>query len=92
MRSILEELWYGNICPNTRCLEVTDESKQLIGYIDKHHHNLLSTLTEQETETLEKLTDCYTELMDINEREIFLYAFKLGMKIAIETLFPVATE
>ena len=35
-------------------------------------------------EILEKFDDCYAELTDINEREIFAYAFRLGMRIAIE--------
>ena len=33
---------------------------------------------------------CYNELTDINEREIFVYAFRLGARIAIEVLFPNA--
>ena len=86
MRSILEELWYGNICPNTDCRSHDKETKQLMGYIADHHDNLLSTLNEQQKEILEKFDDCYNELTEINEREIFLYAFKLGMRIAIEVL------
>ena len=86
MRSILEELFYGNICPNTDCRSRDKETKQLMGYIADHHDNLLSTLNDQQKETLEKFDDCYNELTDINEREIFSYAFKLGMRIAIEVL------
>ena len=62
------------------------EAKHLIEYISNHHNNLSSTLTEQQKEILEKFDDCSCELMDINEREIFLYAFRLGMRIAIESL------
>ena len=86
MRSILEELFYGNICPNTDCISHDKETKQLMGYIADHHDNLLSTLNDQQKELLEKFDDCYNELTDINEREIFSYAFKLGMRIAIEVL------
>ncbi len=86
MRSILEELFYGNICPNTDCRSRDKETKQLMSYIADHHDNLLSTLNDQQKETLEKFDDCYNELTDINEREIFSYAFKLGMRIAIEVL------
>ena len=57
-----------------------------MSYIADHHDNLLSTLNDQQKETLEKFDDCYNELTDINEREIFSYAFKLGMRIAIEVL------
>ena len=86
MRTILEELFYGNICPNTDCRSHNKETKQLMGYIADHHDTLLSTLNEQQKEILEKFDDCYNELTDINEREIFSYAFKLGMRIAIEVM------
>lgn len=86
MRSILEELFYGNICPNTDCRSHDKETKQLMGYIADHHDNLLSTLNDQQKELLEKFDDCYNGLTDTNEREIFSYAFKLGMRIAIEVL------
>ena len=86
MRSILEELFYGNICPNTDCRSRDKETKQLMGYIADHHDNLLSTLNEQQKEILEKFDDCYNELIDINEREIFAYAFKLGAKLVISAV------
>ena len=86
MRSILEELFYGNICPNTDCRSQDKETKQLMGYIADHHDNLLSTLNDQQKEILEKFDDCYNELTDINERENFTYAFTLGAKIVFEIL------
>ena len=86
MRAILEELFYGNICPNTDCRSHDKETKQLMGYIADHHDNLLSSLNDQQKEILEKFDDCYNELADINEREIFSYAFKLGARIMLEVL------
>lgn len=86
MRTILEELFYGNICPNTDCRSQDKETKQLMGYIADHHDKLLSTLNDQQKEILEKFDDCYNELTDINERDIFVYAFKLGARIALEML------
>ncbi|MGM9597022.1 MAG: DUF6809 family protein [Eubacteriales bacterium] len=86
MRFILEELFYGNICPNTDCRSHDKETKQLMGYIADHHDNLLSTLNDQQKEILEMFDDYYNELTNINEREIFSYAFRLGMMIAIEVL------
>ena len=92
MRSILEELWYGNVCPNGGYRELTLEAKQLMKYIADHHDSLLKELTDKQKETLEKFDDCYNELTDINEREIFVYAFRLGARIAIEVLFPVSDQ
>ena len=37
MRTILEELFYGNICPSTDCRKRDEETKQLMGYIADHH-------------------------------------------------------
>ena len=57
-----------------------------MGYIADLHDNLLTMLSEKQKEVFEKFDDCWDELTDINEREIFVYAFKLGMRIAIEVL------
>ena len=86
MKSILEELFYGNICPNTDCRSKDKQTKELMGYIADHHDNLLTMLSEKQKEVFEKFDDCWDELTDINEREIFVYAFKLGMRIAIEVI------
>ena len=86
MRSIIEDLWYGNISPSTEQREEKKETKELRGYIADHHDNLQATLTDKQKEILEKFEDCYAELTDINEREIFVYAFRLGARIAIEVM------
>ena len=92
MRSILEELFYGNVCPNTECRSKDKEVIELMRYIADHHSALNETLTDQQKEIFEKFNDCYDELTDINEREIFVYAFRLGTRIAIEVLLPEANS
>ena len=92
MRSILEELFYGNVCPNTDCRSKDKEVNELMGYISDHHSALNETLTDKQKEIFEKFNDCYDELTDINEREIFVYAFRLGVRIAIEGLLPEANS
>ena len=89
MRLILEELFYGNVCPNTDCRNQDPGTKELLGYLSDHHSTLMGELSDKQKEVLEKFDDCYSELTDINEREIFVYAFRLGMRIAIEVLYPV---
>ena len=88
MRSILEEFFYGNVCPNTDCRSKDKETKELMGYIADHHDKLMKEITDEQKEIFEKFNDCYDELTDINEREIFVYAFRLGARIAIEVLLP----
>ena len=86
MRSILEELFYGNVCPNTDCRSNTKETKELMGYVADHHDALMAELNDKQRETFEKFDDGWDELTNINELEIFVYAFRLGGRIAIEVL------
>ena len=88
MKSILEELFYGNICPSMDCRNHSEQKKQLMKHIADHHDNLNNTLSEKQKAILEKFDDCLGELADLNEREIFVYAFRLGARIAIEVLLP----
>jgi hypothetical protein len=43
-------------------------------------------LTHEQKAMLAEFDNSDTELIDINECEIFVYAFRMGMRIAIEVL------
>ena len=58
--SILQELWYGNIRPN-ECRVITDEQKELVELITKHHETLSSSLKNDDLVVFEKYVDCFTE-------------------------------
>ena len=97
MRSILEELFYGNICPSGGRVESgvgteSERARELMGYIARHHGALMAELSDSQKEILEKFEDCQDELRDITERELFVSAFRLGARIAIEVLFPAVQE
>ena len=74
--------------PERWMLRIVCRSKTAYEIHRSHHDNLQATLTDKQKEVLEKFDDCYAELTDINEREIFVYAFQLGARIAIEVLSP----
>ena len=57
-----------------------------MGYIADHYGALNGTLTDKQKEMFDKFNDCYDELTDINEREISVYTFRLGMRIATEVM------
>ena len=86
MKSILEELWYGKICPETDSRTTTKEMKKLMEYIGRHHDSLLTTMTDDQKEILEKFDDCWNEYVSLSEKSIFVYAFKLGARLAIEIM------
>ena len=52
MKSILEELFYGNVCPNTACHSKGKETKELMEYIAKRN-SLTSEFINKQNETLE---------------------------------------
>ena len=89
MRSILEELFYGNVCPQTECQYEDDEEMKLVSLMTDYHDSLQETLTEKQNELLEKFVECYNKLAEIDERNNFVYAFKLGAQITLEALCPI---
>ena len=85
MRSILEELWYGNICPNSGCREGTKEVKELMGYIADHYDALLRMLTDERKKTLEKFDDCYAELTESMSVKYSYTLFGLGCGLPLRS-------
>ena len=86
MEKILEKLWNGEIYPNEIRFKKTKEVDQIIKRIADHHDNLWATLSDSQKDLLERFDDCYTELEAINERDTFIYGFKLGARIAFEVM------
>ena len=86
MKSIIQELWYGNVLPLEDSRYNSKEAKELMGYMARHHDDLLKTMTDEQKAIFEKFTDCWGEYEGLVEEAIFTYAFKLGMRMAIETL------
>lgn len=86
MRSVINDLWHGNIIPQEDSRTNSKEMKELMEYMARHHDSLLKTMTDEQKEIFEKFDDCWSEYMSLAEAAIFEYAFKLGMQITIETL------
>ena len=86
MKSMIKELWYGNIIPQDDSRNNSPEMKKLIEYMSRHHDDLLKTMTDEQKEFFVKFDDCWSEYASYAEEAIFSYAFRLGMRIAIETL------
>ena len=86
MRSVINDLWHGNIIPQEDSRTNSKEMKELLGYMSRHHEDLEKSFTDEQKETFEKYHDCRSEYMSLAEASIFEYAFKLSMQIAIETL------
>lgn len=86
MEHILEELWFGNIRPNSDYYPDTEETRKLMGYVAAHHDKLMETLSEEQKQIFIKFDNRSSELTAINELELFKYAFGLGAKLMIEVM------
>lgn len=52
----------------------------------RHHDDLLKTMTDEQKVIFEKFDDCWGEYASLAESAIFEYAFKMGMRLALEVL------
>ena len=86
MKSMIKELWHGNINPQEDSRNNSPEMKELMEYMARHHDDLLKTMTDEQEEIFEKFHDCWNEYASLSDEALFEYAFKLGMQIAIEVL------
>ena len=84
MRSVINELWHGNIVPQEDSRNNSPEMKELIEYMARHHDDLLKTMTDEQKEIFEKFDDCWSEYSSYAEEAIFEYAFKLGARLTME--------
>ena len=67
--------------PNPDLFELDE---QLI--MARHHEDLEKSFTDEQKEIFEKFHDCWSEYMSLAEKAIFVYAFKLGGRLMLETL------
>ena len=78
--SILQELWYGNIRPYEDKV-ITDEEKELVSLIARHHETLSSSLKNNDLKVFEKYADCFAEYASLIECQAFEIGFKLAVKL-----------
>ena len=87
MRSIINEIWHGNIIPQESGQTNTKEMKELLSYMARHHEDLEKTMTDEQKAIFEKFQDCWNEYMGLSEAAVFAYAFKLGAKIMHDIMY-----
>ena len=48
MKSMINELWHGNIIPQEDILNNSKEMNELLGYMARHHEDLAKTFTDEQ--------------------------------------------
>ena len=84
MKNIINELWYGNIISGEDSRTNSQEMKELLGYMARHHEDLEKSFSDEQKATFEKFHDCWSEYMSLAEAAIFEYAFRLGARLTME--------
>ena len=79
----LQDLWYGNIRPNEDKV-ITDEEKELVSLIARHHETLSSSLKSDNLNVFEKYVDCFTEYASLIEAQVFEIGFRLAVNMLID--------
>ena len=81
--TLLEDLWYGNIDPHETILTDSKRYKHLLSLMAKNRDELNETLTDKQSETLEKYDETINEMHSLAELEAFRYGLELGLKLMI---------
>ena len=84
MDNIINELYYGNICPVEQMGRLTPETKAILKRINESEEKLEKSLNEQEKAILHSIQDDRLELDSIIGEKRFREAFALGVRLAIE--------
>jgi len=86
MQSLIEELYYGNICPMDRSVVKGGQYAHISALMRRHEDELLAGFTERQRDIWAKYDDCISELANINEVETFRLGFKIGFHLCAEAM------
>ena len=64
MKSMIKELWHGNIIPGEDSRNNSKEMKELLGYMARHHEDLEKTFTDEQKEIFEKFHVAKSETIE----------------------------
>ena len=80
MKSMINELWHGNIVPQEDSRNNSKEMKELLCYMARHHEELEKSFAKKQKETFH---DCWNEYMSLTEASIFEYVLELEVELTI---------
>ena len=89
---MIEELFYGNICPCDKHLTRGSEYSKLLNLAVKNEEKLSALLSPQQREMFEKVRDCMTDMNNLLEKEAFIDGFRLGVKLIAEAVYDMSGD
>ena len=92
MKSIIEELWNGEINPQDTLVDNNPHYKELQHLQSRNKTELLESLSEEQKEKLEKYCDTTLEMNSASEREAFASGFRIALRLACAALADKTNE
>ena len=92
MRKTLEDLYYGEIRPHDREIDMDSELEKAMGRAERWEEKLAVMLEGEAKALLLRLIDADNEVSSTLALENFIQGFRLGMKLAVEGLEEVDGE
>ena len=86
MRKTLEELFYGNLPPNEQQITPDSPLQQAMDQAEEYEEKLSALLEGEEKTMLLRLLNAENEIGSTLALENFILGFRLGMRLAIESL------
>ena len=65
-------------------ISTAPEYQKLKALSNRNEDLLRESLSDEQKELLDKLTECITDISSISERDMFIAGFRLGMKLMID--------
>ena len=85
MQSIIKELYYGNISPDSKNYGQDQSYQKAIRVKNGYRDKLEETLDESEKKLLEQYAESRSIIEDIVNCDTFSYALRLGILLMVET-------
>ena len=85
MKSIIEEIYYGNVSEADRSFKYLKGTKEFIN-MDKYYNSLVNLLSDEQNEIFEKFCEFNALFDDIIRIETYKNGVKLGMSLILELL------
>ena len=82
----IQDLYYGRISPYEMSISTAPEYQKLQALANRNEDLLRESLSDEQKELLDKLTECITDISSISERDMFIVGFRLGMKLMIDVM------
>ena len=79
--NIIQELYYGNIEPQSCATELSPKLKQQLKNVVKAEEELLAKLNDEEKALLKKYTNIYNEFCCTSCADAFITGFRIATRI-----------